>query len=128
MRLNDAFPTKYLKPDDLKGRPATLTISTVTQERIGTDLRLVASFHETQKLLTINRTNAGRIAQLVGSDDTDHWAGKRITILVDQVEFKGQFVPAIRVALPTSTPAPSSAAASSKPATTDPFADNSIPF
>lgn len=121
MKLDSAFPSKYLKPGDLKGRPVTLTIATVAQERIGTDLRLVCSFHETPRLLTLNRTNAGRIAQLAGSDDTDDWTGKRITLTTENVEFKGQFVPAIRVVLNTpSTP--------SRPAA-DPFAsDSDIPF
>ena len=98
MKVSDAFPSKYLKADDLNGNLA-VTITAVEQEPVGLDktLKLVLYFRELPKPMVTNHTNADMIAHLHG-DETDEWKGKRIVLKKALVPFQGKNVPAIRVA------------------------------
>lgn len=101
MKLSDAFPSKFLKADDLNDQDWTVTISKVTTDLIGqgenAQQKLIVHFTEMDKGFVLNVTNAKTIAKLYG-DDTDDWIGNRITIWPNHdVEFKGEIVSAIRV-------------------------------
>ena len=98
--INDAFPSKYLKAADLKGKPVALTIKETKSENVGDDLKLVVYFKGTDKGLVLNKTNAKSFALVTGSADTDDWSGKKITLYPTKVEFQGSRVPAIRVEEP----------------------------
>lgn len=101
MKLNEAFPGKYLRSDDLGDDDVTVTIKDCTQEMVGqgrdAQLKLVLLFREFEKGLIINKTNATTIAKMHG-DDTDEWLGKRIVLWVNHdVQFGNEIVSAIRV-------------------------------
>jgi hypothetical protein len=110
MNINDAFPSDYLKADDLKGANVTVTISEVGIEEIGQgqqkEQKLILSFTGKKKRLVCNKTNANTIGKLYGTE-TDVWIGKSITLAPREVEFQGDMVWAIRVSLqkPLSGPA-----------------------
>jgi hypothetical protein len=72
MKISEAFPSKYLKADDLSGKIA-VTINDVTQEAMGMDktLKLFLYFRELDKPMVCNHTNGDMIAQLHG-DETDN--------------------------------------------------------
>lgn len=53
-------------------------------------------FAEVEKPLVVNATNRNRIAVMHGRDYTK-WTGQQITLVVEDVEFKGEYVPSIRV-------------------------------
>lgn len=105
MKLNDAFPSKYLKADDFD-EPTPLTIESVNREefkdeKTGEQKKKVAiHFEETPKVLICNRTNFKIISQVLGSEESDDWNGKKITLVNTDVEFKGETVAAIRVKKP----------------------------
>jgi hypothetical protein len=111
MKLSEAFPSNFLKADDLNGKPVTLTISNVEMESLGQgkdkESKLIVQFKGTEKKLVCNKTNANTIGKLYG-DDTDAWLGQRITIKPMEVEFQGEMKLAIRVSL--TKPAPAAAA------------------
>lgn len=119
MKVSQAFPSNFLKADDLQGKPVIVTIASAELEEIGQgrekEEKLVISFKGKDKKMICNKTNANTIAKLCG-DDTDMWVGQRITIMPREVEFQGEMVLAIRVSLqkPTATNSPAPAAA--KPA------------
>jgi hypothetical protein len=101
MKVSDAFPSKYLKVEDLNDVDLVLTITKVTSEILGqgaeAQKKLIVHFEECEKGLACNKTNAGVIAKLYG-DDTDDWIGHAITLWPNHdVEFKGEIVSAIRV-------------------------------
>lgn len=115
MKLNQAFPSNYLKADDLGGKNVTVTIESVELAELGQgndkESKLLISFVSKEKKLVCNKTNAGTIAGLYGQE-TDDWAGKKITIGPREVEFQGKMVMAIRVSLikpgvPAAKPQPS---------------------
>jgi len=118
MKTNDIFPSKYLKAADLPEEGSqTFTIEKVTVEEIGKDKerKPVVHFDETDKSMVCNKTNWNTIAKVAGSDDSDYWRGKKISLGRAEVEAFGEMVEAIRVRTKTS-----------KQAVTD--GDDEIPF
>ena len=112
MKVSAAFPSKYLKADDLEDRDWTVTIKNVVIEDIGQgeqkQEKMIIYFSELDKGLVANKTNATVIEKLYG-DETDGWKGKAITLWPNHdVEFKGEIVSAIRVRskAPKSAPLP----------------------
>lgn len=101
MKVGAAFPSKYLKADDLEDRDWSVTIKNVLIENIGQgekkEEKLIIYFRELDKGLVTNRTNANIIEKLYG-DETDEWIGKPVTLWPNHdVEFKGEIVSAIRI-------------------------------
>jgi len=110
MKLGEAFPSNFMKADDLQGRDILVTIKDVKMEELGQghdkEQKLVLSFRGKSKKLVCNKTNAKTIAKLFG-DETDDWIGKTIIIGPREVEYQGDQVWAIRVSLKNpNAPAP----------------------
>jgi len=100
MKISNAFPSDYLKAADLQGGRYTMTISQVTIEKISeTENKPVIHFHNTNKGMVLNKTNAMNLTILYG-DETDNWIGKQIELFTTVVPFQGQNVQAIRLTAP----------------------------
>lgn len=97
MKIGSAFPSDYLKAADLNGRAVRVTIDSVTTEKLGDDQKPVLHFAGKDKGLVLNKTNALRIVDATGSDDTDDWRGWSITLYACKVDYAGKRVDAIRV-------------------------------
>ena len=118
-----AFPSKYLKADDLRGRPVTLEIAAAPEETLtGFDGRqetkTVVYFAGTRKKLPCNRTNWNAIAD-----------GHKIELYPSTTEMNGKTLPCIRVRTPSVRPAPlakGDAATARSDAAND--LDDTIPF
>jgi NACalpha-BTF3-like transcription factor len=104
MKMNEAFPSNYLKSDDFaEGEEKTATITHVSLKKMKDNQgqeedKPVVSFAEI-KPIVLNVTNWKRIAQITGEEDTDNWAGKKITLMTEMVDSFGEIKPAIRVKL-----------------------------
>lgn len=98
-KLNEIFSGDYLKAEDLQGRNARVTISSVTVKEFDDGKKLILHFANKDKCLVCNKTNASIIEEVLGSNDTDDWEGKSVTLTTKKVEFQGKLVPAIRVLL-----------------------------
>ncbi len=99
MNINEAFPSKWLKAADIKGRPpVAVVISNITMEEVGDDngLKPVVYFQGKEKGVVLNKTNGAMIANTYGPE-TDGWIGKTILLRCEAVPFKGQIVDSIRV-------------------------------
>ena len=107
MNIQGAFPSQFLKAADLQGRRATVTIAGVTMEDIGSDTKPVLHFQGKDKGLVLNKTNANMITEIVGSDETDDWKGKRVTLYPTKTDFQGKRVDAIRIDYPEGQARPS---------------------
>lgn len=99
MKMNDVFPSKFVKADDLKGKQVLCVISHVTVEKIGDDTKPVIYFQGKEKGLVCNKTNFGRIAYVYG-DESDEWTGKEIVLYPEMTDFQGKPMWAIRVKPP----------------------------
>jgi hypothetical protein len=95
--INDAFPSKYLKANDLKGNRVSVTMSHVDYETIAEERKAVLFFRGKEKGLVLNKTNASMIVELTGTTETDDWAGHRVVLYPTRVDYQGKRVDAIRI-------------------------------
>lgn len=105
MKLSEAFPSNYLKSDDLQGRDVTVVIAGAGIETVGSDRKLVLTFQGKKKAMICNKTNSGRIAYLYG-EETDDWIGKEIVLTSEFVEYQGKTVKGLRVKPPVQRATP----------------------
>lgn len=87
----------FLKADDVKEAPRTLTIKIVADEEVGPEDRRekkpVMRFEEDDRGLTMNKTRYEDATTFFGSKDTDVWIGKKITLAYDpNIKFGGKRV------------------------------------
>jgi len=97
MNVNELYPSKYLKADDIGEKQPVVVISKVELEKLpdGTS-KPSLSFEKCKKKLMLNKTNANQVTKLYGPDTTK-WIGKPITLKVMEVQFKDELVNAIRI-------------------------------
>ena len=93
---NSLYGGNYLKITDV-AKPQTYTIKAAAIENVGDKTKLVLSFNETDKTFVVNKTNARRISDKLGSAETDSWVGKKITLMKDYTQYQGTEVECIRV-------------------------------
>jgi len=102
VNINSAFPSKFLKASDLNGSAVNVKISGVKVESVGQgqESKPVVYFAGKQKGMVLNKTNAGKIANIAGSQDTDDWVDVTVQIFPTETEFGGETVECIRVRAP----------------------------
>lgn len=96
MKIGGAFGS-YLKAEDIGTQQPVVAIDRVEMEKIGDETKPILYFVGKDKGFVLNRTNANMISDLLGTDETDDWYGKRVRLFVTKVEFQGRRVPAIRI-------------------------------
>jgi len=98
MDINAAFPSDFLKTNDLQGREVPVTIDRVEMQEVGPDKELlpVVYFRNKVKGMVLNKTNSHTISDLYGSE-TNNWAGQKIILWPTQTDFGGRQVACIRV-------------------------------
>jgi hypothetical protein len=92
---------EYLFAFDLQGREVTVTIEKVWAGEIVGDKgkknrKPLMKFQGKEKKLALNATNCKAIASMYGND-TDAWAGKKITLYPTTTSMGGETVECIRV-------------------------------
>lgn len=103
--INEMFPGRFLRGADLRG-PARVVIRRVVEERMYSPSvrqevdKWVVYFEGAKRGLVLNVTNAERIAEIVGSRDSEDWIGKAIVLYPEMVSVGGKRVPAVRVRAP----------------------------
>jgi hypothetical protein len=98
-KLSEIYGGNYMKAEDIKDRgDVNVTIAgvSITEMEDGKK-KAVLAFKNTDKTLPLNITNANMVEELLGSDDTDDWEGRRICLYTCKVDFQGKRVLAIRV-------------------------------
>ena len=107
MRSNEAFPSKFIKADDVKSKAIIAVISHVAQEKVGQGQdqkdKLVLHF-ENEKSLVLNRTNWTSLEDAFG--DSDDWGGHKVKLYAARTQYQGKMVDAVRVQPIAAKPAP----------------------
>lgn len=100
MNVNQMFPSKWVKAEDIGNRRVTVTIAKLTQEEVqqekGKATAWALWFRGAKKGLLLNKTNADTIASLYGPE-TDDWMGKAIDLYTAQVKAFGENHTVVRV-------------------------------
>lgn len=140
----DEVMGSHLKAEDLQGRDVGVVMSQVVMQEIHNqatnqkEMKPVLFFEGKQKGLILNVTNKNTIREAFGPD-TDHWAGKPVTLLSKKTDYAGSRVACIRIGIPVAAapPAPAPAAPVAAPAPppsapvipdTEPGTNSDIPF
>lgn len=101
--IDDIYTTssKFLKAADLNNQKPVVEIANAEVHENTyngeTKKQVVLSFTGKDKVLGLNKTNARRIAALIGTDDFNDWIGWRIRLYVDQTDLDGKTVDCIRI-------------------------------
>lgn len=98
MNIDQMFPSKFIKAEDLQGQTVTLTVMTVTMEDVADkEFKPVMRFMNRDKGMVLNKTNATLCAHIWGPD-TDQWQGKQLNLSAAPVMFQGKQVMGLTVA------------------------------
>lgn len=125
-KTSDMRESKFLKKEDV-GRGVMVTITgcvqkNVAKEGVDPEHKWCLTFSELEKPLVLNATNVQLCEAILGSDDTDHWIGKRIVLYTDpNVSYQGKLIGGIRVRAPKATAPPPAPPV-------DSMTDDEIPF
>ena len=104
-KTSEMRESKFLKKEDV-GKGALVTITGCVQKNVAKDgadpeHKWCLTFRELDKPLVLNATNVQLCEAICGSDDTDHWQGKRIVLYTDpNVSYQGKLIGGIRVRAP----------------------------
>ena len=133
MKIGEAFPSNYIKAHDLQGADVPVVISHVQTEDVGGEQLPVIYFDNKTKGLVLNKTNATTIVEILGTDETTQWSGKRIVLFPTQTDYQGRQVSCIRVRMmrtqTTMTPAGGEVHQEEQQAPIkEPAPDDDIPF
>jgi hypothetical protein len=92
MNINDLYPSKYIKADDIQGQQVQVTIQSVNIEEIADrEHKPVMRFIGKEKGMVLNKTNGMACAAIWG-DESTAWQGQRATLLAAPVMFQGKQV------------------------------------
>jgi hypothetical protein len=98
---------KYLKGADIKGQEWEVTISEAVPEagfKPGDPERIALSFNEIDQKLTLNKGHYLMVVENTGSEDTDHWIGKKIVLFgTRDLNPQGEMVDVVRIRPPERT-------------------------
>lgn len=103
MKMNEMFPSNFLKKEDIP-YPTQAVIKSVSMEEInaegGKETKAVVAFVGNLKPMILNKGNAEAICASYG-DDSSAWHGKTVEIYVDNnVMFAGRRVGGLRIRIP----------------------------
>lgn len=118
----DSLPSQWLKAADFE-KPALMTISKFSVEKIGDDQRPVVWFKETEKGLGLNIVNGSTIEDICGTADPSRWTGHKIVLFKTQTDYQGKRVDCIRIRAPKP-----GAAAAPEPEPEFQASDDDVPF
>jgi hypothetical protein len=103
--INQMIESKYLKQSDVDGE-VEVTIAKIGQINVAREdeqpeLKWAARFTELPKPMVLNSTNLQLLAKACGSEESDDWIGKTVTVYADpNVSFGGKLVGGLRIKLP----------------------------
>lgn len=102
---SDVKQSRFLRKEDI-GAGITLTVKGVNKENVAPanqkeDKKVCVFFIEHEKPLVLNLINFNSIAKITGSEDSDGWLGKKVTLWYDDtIEYGGKTTGGIRVKAP----------------------------
>lgn len=97
MKMSGVFST-HLKAEELgPNKRVIVTISDVKMEKVGDDTKPVLYFDGKEKGLALNKTNTNALIDILSTDESDAWIGRKVCLYTTKVDYQGQRVLAIRM-------------------------------
>lgn len=95
--------SRYLKHEELEGHDWNVTIDRVERHEMKNndgqkEQKFVVFFQELEKGMVLNATNMKTITKLMGTNESDEWKDKRVTLYTkDDIEMSGELKSGLRV-------------------------------
>lgn len=104
-KIGEMIESKYLKQADVEEETEVTVVKVgklnVAREDQEPEMKWAIRFQEFKKPMVLNSTNIQLLAKACGSDDSDDWAGKKVTVYSDpNVSFGGKLVGGLRIKVP----------------------------
>ena len=109
MHLNEIFPKRYASAEELQGKEVTLTIARVVPEKMRPNpkspevQKFVVYFREARKGIVMGKSLAYQYAEILGSEETNDWAGKVVTLTSGLMDVAGRKVLTFQARRPASS-------------------------
>jgi len=109
MQLNEIFPKRYASAEELQGKEVTLTIARVVPEKMRPNQKSpevqkhVVYFREARKGVVMGKSLAYQMADVLGSEETNDWAGKVVTLSSVTMDVAGRKVLTFQAKRPAAT-------------------------
>lgn len=103
MKIGEVYSGKTLKAADLGDEDLPITITGVKVQEFdkdggGKESKIVLSLKD-EKDFVCNVVNSKAIAKVLGTDETDDWVGKSVTLYATEVQFGAETMLGLRVRL-----------------------------
>jgi hypothetical protein len=101
-KVNEMLESRFLKqgdiPDEIMVTVEAVAKKNVAREGDDPELKWLVKFVEFKKPMVLNATNIKRLKSACGSDDTDDWRGKKVSLYTDpDVEYAGNITGGLRI-------------------------------
>lgn len=96
MNVDEVYPSRWLKAEDIGDKKIKVTIESVEKEDFDNGSKLVLFFGEMDKGLVLNLTNKNKMVEGLGKETND-WIGEKIELYTALVSYKKEEVKAIRL-------------------------------
>lgn len=128
MNIDNAFPSKWIRASDIKGREVNVTIAAIGTENFQDgSSKPTLHFVGKDKGMVLNRVNATMIAEVYGPE-TDAWVGKSVTLYTMLVQGPSGMTDGIRVRIAGGQTAIADPAGDQAKAEAVPELDDDTPF
>ena len=99
-KINELFPSRFLKASDLAGQEREVTMVKLTEESVTKDeTKPALTLEGVAKMLVLNKTNAETISAAYGPE-TDAWMGRKIILFSAKVQGPNGLTDGIRCRVP----------------------------
>ena len=128
MKKADVFPSKYLKCDDLNGKPITVTIERAPLETLKSpdgkeQTKIVLYFRGAKKALPLNMTNWDACAEICGETTLTTGRDTKSSSIRPRPKWRGKTVDCIRIRPPAQRELPKQKPPVAEPPPTDDMND-----
>ena len=101
----EAFKSNYIKTQDLNDKPLVITIESVSEEKVGDDVKPVIRMQGMTQGWVLNLTNTRTLVEMFGTSEDSEWIGRKVELYPTTTTFSGKTVPTIRCRAAIATPA-----------------------
>lgn len=97
------FDYRFISAEELDGKEVIMTIAGIDRDEVysqsnrAKEKKATLSFKETDKKIVLNKTNAKKITEVLGTPHVEKWIGQKITLYPTSVQGFGSNVDAIRI-------------------------------
>lgn len=95
MRMGDAFPSAFLKADQIS-RPTDVQIDKVEMHEFDEGEKPVVYFVGKDPGVVLNKTRWTALTELCQSEESDDWIGHWVVVTTGKVMFQGKQINAIK--------------------------------